>query len=544
MKIRVVLLVLCLASFSFAQEEIRIACIGNSITAYFGGYPSLDLDSYPAQLRILMGPGYNIQNYGVSGRTLLKHGDFPIWNEAAFAAALAFKPHIVTIMLGTNDSKPQNWVYKDEFISDYCAMIDTFRALETHPEIYVCIPPPAFSRKYDINDSVITYEMIPMLQQIIQQKNTHVIDFHTFFQGKGHLFYDGIHPTLDGLWEFAKEFYYHLHPNPQQIVELKDVNWALARPVRIGETLHEAHPVNDGNMETVADFSDGEAVVIDLGSTKSSNMIQMIFKEAGPFGYRIEKSLDQVQWEMVVDKWEPQGEIRVAIVPFDSTEMRYIRFTFHIPNSTSSFISIAEIKVLQSAPSHGPLLTYRFTRFTSRQAYFDLTFTGPYPGGALKYYFYDIADTVRTDGIGIGYRPTSELTRPFNVLKGREKYFYAKFYYNGYEVTSDTIKIVYPETQDVEMRGSIAPSRFELYPVYPNPFNASAVIRYDLNTSGRVRLIVYDNLGRTVKTLVDQVQKPGRYAFQFDASQLPSGIYLCRLEVGGMKKTARMVVLK
>lgn len=544
MKIRVALFVLCLASFSFAQEEIRIACIGNSITAYFGGYPSLDLDSYPAQLRILMGPGYNIQNYGVSGRTLLKHGDFPIWNEAAFAAALAFKPHIVTIMLGTNDSKPQNWVYKDEFISDYCAMIDTFRALETHPEIYVCIPPPAFSRKYDINDSVITYEMIPMLQQIIQQKNTHVIDFHTFFQGKGHLFYDGIHPTLDGLWEFAKEFYYHLHPNPQQIVELKDVNWALARPVRIGETLHEAHPVNDGNMETVADFSDGEAVVIDLGSTKSSNMIQMIFKEAGPFGYRIEKSLDQVQWEMVVDKWEPQGEIRVAIVPFDSTEMRYIRLTFHATNSTSSFISVAEIKILQSAPSHGPLLTYRFTRFTSRQAYFDLTFTGPYPGGALKYYFYDIADTVRTDGIGIGYRPTSELTRPFNVLKGREKYFYAKFYYNGYEVTSDTIKIVYPETQDVEMRGSIAPSRFELYPVYPNPFNASAVIRYDLNTSGRVRLIVYDNLGRTVKTLVDQVQKPGKYSFQFDASQLPSGIYLCRLEVGGMKKTARMVVLK
>ncbi|MGC8915360.1 MAG: hypothetical protein ACP5K0_07570, partial [Thermosulfidibacteraceae bacterium] len=68
MKIRVFFLVLCLFAFSFAQEEIRIACIGNSITAYFGGYPSLDLDSYPAQLRILMGPGYNIQNYGVSGR--------------------------------------------------------------------------------------------------------------------------------------------------------------------------------------------------------------------------------------------------------------------------------------------------------------------------------------------------------------------------------------------------------------------------------------------------------------------------------------------
>lgn len=542
MKIRVLFLVFAFVAFSYAQEEIRIACIGNSITAYFGGYPSLDLDSYPAQLRILMGPGYNIQNYGVSGRTLLKHGDFPIWNEAAFAAALAFKPHIVTIMLGTNDSKPQNWVYKNEFISDYIAMIDTFRALETHPEIYVCIPPPAFSRKYDINDSVITYEMISMLEQIIQQKNTHFIDFHTFFQGKGHLFYDGIHPTLDGLWEFSKQFYYHLHPNPKPIIEVQDVNLALHQPIRIGETLYETHSINDGNPETEWSFSDGESAVINLGGTKSSNMIQMIFRESGKFGCRIEKSVDQLQWEVLVDEWEPHGEIQSAIFPFDSVEFQYLRFNFHAADSTS--IPVAEIKVLQTAPSHAPLLTYRFTRFTSRQAYFDLTMTGPYPGGALKYYFYDIADTVRTDGIGIGYRSTSELTRPFNVLKGREKYFYAKFYYNGYEVTSDTLKIVYPATQGMERPGSLVPFHFELYPIYPNPFNATAVIRYDLNTSGHVRLTVYDNVGRTVKMLVNQVQKPGRYSFQFDATELPSGVYLCRLEVAGMKKTARMVVLK
>ncbi len=225
-------------------------------------------------------------------------------------------------------------------------------------------------------------------------------------------------------------------------------------------------------------------------------------------------------------------------------EVQYLRFTFHSSDSAHASIPITEIKVLQTAPSHAPLLTYRFTRFSTRQAYFDLTMTGPYPDGALKYYFYDIVDTVRTDGIGIGYRGTSELTRPFNVLKGREKYFYAKFYYNGYEVTSDTLKIVYPETQGVEGQSSPVPARFELYPIYPNPFNASAVIRYDLNTSGHVRLVVYDNLGRTVKTLVNQLQRPGRYSFQFDATSLPSGIYLCRLEVDGMKKTARMVVLK
>ena len=112
--------------FSFAPaEEIRIACIGNSITAYKGTLANLDLNSYPVQLRILMGEEYNIQNYGVSGRTLLKKGDYPIWNESAFTAALEFQPNIATIMLGTNDSKPYNWIYQAEFISDYYSLIDS-----------------------------------------------------------------------------------------------------------------------------------------------------------------------------------------------------------------------------------------------------------------------------------------------------------------------------------------------------------------------------------------------------------------------------------
>ena len=65
----------------------------------------------------LLGPGYEARNYGVSGRTLLKKGDFPYWNENAYRQSREWNPDIVVIQLGTNDSKPQNWRHSTNFYS-------------------------------------------------------------------------------------------------------------------------------------------------------------------------------------------------------------------------------------------------------------------------------------------------------------------------------------------------------------------------------------------------------------------------------------------
>ena len=192
----IIIILLFLLSSAWAQD-IRIACIGNSITA--GRY-----DSYPAYLDSLLGEGYNVQNFGVVACTMLKNGDYPFWNEPKFSQVLEFQPNIVTIMLGTNDSKPLNWEYKDEFISDYISMIDTLRSLESNPNVYVCLPPPAFSIQWGINDSIITADIIPMIKQIAEEKNTPLIDFYTPFVDKNDLFPDDIHPNSEGLLEFAK----------------------------------------------------------------------------------------------------------------------------------------------------------------------------------------------------------------------------------------------------------------------------------------------------------------------------------------------------
>ena len=95
---------------------IRVACVGDSITQGAGADPG---KSYPSQLQSILGDKWQVKNFGVSGRTLLKKGDAPYWNEEAFKDAQDFKPDAVIIMLGTNDTKPPNWVHIDKFYSDY-----------------------------------------------------------------------------------------------------------------------------------------------------------------------------------------------------------------------------------------------------------------------------------------------------------------------------------------------------------------------------------------------------------------------------------------
>jgi hypothetical protein len=79
---------------------------------------------------------------------------------------------------------------------------------------------------------------------------------------------------------------------------------------------------------------------------------------------------------------------------------------------------------------------------------------------------------------------------------------------------------------------------------YPNPFNPSTMIRYQLSDAGKIRLSVFDVLGREVAVLVDVEQPAGSYDLMFDASGLSSGIYLIRLSVGAETFTRSMTLLK
>lgn len=87
-------------------------------------------------------------------------------------------------------------------------------------------------------------------------------------------------------------------------------------------------------------------------------------------------------------------------------------------------------------------------------------------------------------------------------------------------------------------------SSFSLNQNYPNPFNPSTVISYQVPTNTRVNIVVFDLLGREVKSLVNGQQSAGFHTVTFDASALPSGVYLYRLEAGSYSATRKMLLLK
>lgn len=180
-----------------ASPVIRVACIGASIT-YGAGIIEREKHCYPAQMQALLGAGYEVRNFGVSARTMLKHGDFPYGNENAYREALAFNPDVVVIDLGGNDSKPQNWKYREEFAADTRAFVESFKALPAKPRVLLCLPMPAFAVMWGINDEVILKEEIPILRQVAFETGTELVDLHTAFLGKETLLPDHIHPNAEG----------------------------------------------------------------------------------------------------------------------------------------------------------------------------------------------------------------------------------------------------------------------------------------------------------------------------------------------------------
>ena len=199
---------------------IKVACIGNSITDGHG-IEMAPAYGYPAELQKILGQDYWVKNFGVSARTMLNKGDYPYMNELAWKDAQAFRPDIVIIKLGTNDSKPQNWQYSNEFKQDLQQMITALRpdlaqpikkkgkkkaATQTvGPKIYLCTPIPAFKTTWNINDSVIVNGIIPIQQEVAREYGLPVIDLHTLFANDGDkMLSDGIHPDGKGARRMAE----------------------------------------------------------------------------------------------------------------------------------------------------------------------------------------------------------------------------------------------------------------------------------------------------------------------------------------------------
>jgi acyl-CoA thioesterase I len=201
---------LALASLvSALASPVRVACVGDSITWGFG-ISNRQSDSYPAQLGGRLGTNWDVRNFGVNGATLLHQGDRPYVKQAAYTRVLAFKPDVVVIDFGANDSKHpgdgsldadkaiNNWQYKTNFVPDYGEMIAAFRQANPQTRIFICLPTPDYPGRWGINDKTIRVEMIPMIKRVAKESDVAVIDLYTALSGQAELFPDTVHPNAAG----------------------------------------------------------------------------------------------------------------------------------------------------------------------------------------------------------------------------------------------------------------------------------------------------------------------------------------------------------
>jgi Secretion system C-terminal sorting domain len=109
----------------------------------------------------------------------------------------------------------------------------------------------------------------------------------------------------------------------------------------------------------------------------------------------------------------------------------------------------------------------------------------------------------------------------------------------GCIIDGDTFGIITAIKEDIKL-----PEEFYLSQNYPNPFNPSTNIKYAIGSRQYVSLVVYDVLGNEVATLVHESQSAGNYSVEFNAEQLPSGIYIYMLTSGNFTAYKKLILMK
>lgn len=306
--------------------EIKIACIGNSITE---GGAGNHVNSWPIQLRDMLGEGYYTENLGVAGTTMRKDGDSPWWNKPQYDYTFSLNPDIIVIKLGTNDSKGGNWK-PAEYKADYIEMINQFRAMPSHPVVYMATPAKAYSSAYNINDQVIFRQINPILHQIAFENAVHLIDLYNTTSYMSNNFPDGIHPNAEGARVIAQKVKEDILKAKPVISQIDAVNDTTEN--KLYQWFFNDSPITDAHFRSIIVSEEGSYKVV----VRMSNYSNDIFVSE-PFTMILPQGVSNVSlisdYEVVYGINQPLGaNIRIYPNPA-STSIR-------IENASSADVSI------------------------------------------------------------------------------------------------------------------------------------------------------------------------------------------------------------
>lgn len=246
---------------TFAAGKVRVACIGDSIT-YGMTLEDRENTCYPARLQQLLGDGYEVANFGKNGATLLRKGHRPYMEQEEFRAAMQWPADILVIHLGINDTDPRNWPnYRDEFVGDYLALVDSLRSISPQARVIVALMTPLADRHWRFQSGTKQWhdEIQESIRVVAELAGAELIDFHTPLYPFPQHIPDAVHPDAFGAQLLAKTVYQEITGNygGLQISPLYTDGMVLQRGVAL-----DIHGMADA----------GETVTVRLGKEKQKTV--------------------------------------------------------------------------------------------------------------------------------------------------------------------------------------------------------------------------------------------------------------------------------
>lgn len=314
-KITLILLLSLICSLKL-EAQIKVACVGNSVT-YGHGILNREKNSYPAVLQSRFGiAGYIVGNFGRSGATLLTKGHNPYVKSPEYQSALDMKPDIVVLHLGLNDTDPRNYtIYQEEFQSDYLALIESFRTVNPKVRVIIARLSPIFHWHWRFNAG--TRDWYRKIQQEIEHiakiSGSELIDFQEVLYHHPYLLPDAIHPNDEGARMLAERVYQAisgdfggLHLSP-----LYTNNMVLQR----GEKTVISGKANRGEKITVKLYNQKTKIEKSTHADKNGKWsIEMPLKEYADYTLDIASDLREITFNNVSvgEVWLLSGQSNMA----------------------------------------------------------------------------------------------------------------------------------------------------------------------------------------------------------------------------------------
>lgn len=203
---------------SYKDGQIKIALVGDSVT-YGHSIKNWPKNNYPALISDMLGDSYCVKSYGVSGSTVQPDGDQPYNITKAYTWSHDFESDILVFMLGSNDSKPENWKGTEKFRAEYLKLLDSYMNVDNPPKVFLCTPPTAYFPEgvteglssYDVQPLIIE-EIADIVRAVADEYGYPLIEINDLTENRRELFgKDHVHPNNEGAKIIAAEVYKYIN---------------------------------------------------------------------------------------------------------------------------------------------------------------------------------------------------------------------------------------------------------------------------------------------------------------------------------------------